>query len=71
MFAEGCFADADRKFIKVIVLLCQNIAFSLNHWKALETTPTTKSNDLPAKLTLPTYPTFSLLINLMVIFFYI
>ena len=31
MFAEGCFADADRKFIKVIVLLCQNIAFSLNH----------------------------------------
>ena len=40
----------------------------LKHWKNLETSLTTESNDLPAKLILPPYLRSSLLINLMLIF---
>ena len=39
-------------------------------WKNLKASLTTESNDLPAKLTLPTYPRSSLLINLMLIFLF-
>ena len=42
----------------------------LKHWKNLETTYKTESNYLPAKLTLPAYPTSSLLINVMLILFH-
>ena len=35
----------------------------LEHWKNLERSLITESNDLPAKLTLPTYPTPSLHVN--------
>ena len=37
----------------------------LNHWKSLETTFTTESNDLPAKLALQFNPASYLINNLM------
>ena len=40
----------------------------LNHWKTFETTLTTESNNLPAKLALPYPPTSSLINNLILIF---
>ena len=40
----------------------------MKQWENPETSLTTESNDLPAKLTFPTYPSSSLLINLMLIF---